>query len=780
MNYANFKAKVLRNLQDTGSTNFASADVDDAISDALRETTRHIPRIRRESFNIESRTGRSTSTSTGNLVDSNAPFSSSDVGKEIHNVTDQTWAVIISYSSTSQVGLSKDIMASGEYYEIFNPGCTENTQLNISNITDRLEGEEGIDHLEYPRGTKRNFTIDGDILTIIVDSVEDSQPVTSGLTQPNTEVLVWFKVKHKISQLTDLAGAVNLLAGYSAGATSMVLDGLQSTGTIEAEQEFTIANTRGTYRVTADATISGNAATISFYPPLESDVTNDTVVTFTGSTLTPSLEPLVAQLAAGLCAITEVMTLYQQSEAAITSVTLCTDAIAKIDAIAVRAISDIQSGRTEAAKVSAILDTANIEVDKIGARLTQMVTDIGSGRTELSDSPTALNAAKTALDAMAARVTAALADYALGKTEADKVAAIIALADAELDKIDAQINLSLTATTNGKTEADKMAAAITAAGTATSGVAARVTQGITDIGSARTAVGLGLTAITEADAEFDLMNAEVDDADTALTSANSLNNTVTDGGGAADFQNQAAAKIGAGNARATNGQIYLQKSSADFSNAGSDLGLASGEINAGLAKVREAQAKLEEAQADAAANQALLNNALGSLRNAQEYFRSSQGYFQEGTAEENLNSAYLALGSKELEAGISKLREAQGYIEESNAHTAINTSYINTCIAELRAAGGYLQEAQGYVMEANTRLSANNGLLGDARTELSVAQTRMQEGRSSLEKAAHQLQIMRAGQVMESWGRNQETDAVRKISALAPVKNRTSHVYARS
>src|SRR3990167_7143759 len=280
LSYTAFRDNIEAKLQDSTNTNFSTAELDTFISDACREAGRYVPHIVQVSFTLESRFGTASSTSSGNLVDATeSQFVSGDVGKVLYNTTDKTWAVIKTYTSATTVALSKDIMASGESYEIYNAGCTQNNQVSLSNIDDYLD----IEKVEYPIGTNRNWEIDGTVLTIDVYYVPDSKVLSSG-TQPDTEVLVRFKKRHLISQLTDLLGAVNNAPGYSAGDTSMAINSIQSTGTIETGQEFTIANTRGTYTVTADATISGNAATITFFPGLESSVANSVVVTFTQST----------------------------------------------------------------------------------------------------------------------------------------------------------------------------------------------------------------------------------------------------------------------------------------------------------------------------------------------------------------------------------------------------------------------------------------------------------------------------------------------------------------
>jgi len=63
--------------------------------------------------------GTATSTSAGKLVDTAATFASSDVGRVLHNTTDNTWATIVEFISATQVALSSDIMANTEAYDIY-------------------------------------------------------------------------------------------------------------------------------------------------------------------------------------------------------------------------------------------------------------------------------------------------------------------------------------------------------------------------------------------------------------------------------------------------------------------------------------------------------------------------------------------------------------------------------------------------------------------------------------------------------------------------------------
>lgn len=291
--YAELKATV-EDITDTiGTSALADAVLETIIADtmiaAFRELARYSPHLVIETFQVESRTGEATSDTASALVDTtSSQFLSTDVGKVVYNSDDKTWAIVTAYVSTSQLTLSKDIFPDGnEAYEIYNKGCANAKQINIEDVTDYL----WIEAVEYPIGKRRNWELNGDILTIGINFT----PEDTSESDADKDVHVYFAKRHKVSQLTTLTGAVNLIAGYTAGSTSMVLDALQTSGTIEAGQEFTIASTRGTYRVTAAATITTSAATISFFPGLESTVADGTVVTFKSSTLTEVLEPLVTE-----------------------------------------------------------------------------------------------------------------------------------------------------------------------------------------------------------------------------------------------------------------------------------------------------------------------------------------------------------------------------------------------------------------------------------------------------------------------------------------------------
>ena len=307
LTYAEIRDLIEQKLQDTSNATWATGEIDGYIRDALKSIAQFKPHITRESFRIESRFGTATTTTASKLVDSTkSQFVSGDVDKVVFNDTDNTWAVITAFDSATILSLSKDIMASGEEYKIFNKDSRSNREINIENIGDYLD----ILNVEYPTmrvpASYQKFSIYGKILELQPSvALADSDPTKSPAV--DTEVFIFVARAERLNIMTDLAGAVNLVAGYAVESTSMVVDGLQASGTIYENTEFTIATARGIYRTTANATIATNEATISFWPGLANAVSNNDVVTFVGSTLSASLEDVLIDWATGLCMINKAM-----------------------------------------------------------------------------------------------------------------------------------------------------------------------------------------------------------------------------------------------------------------------------------------------------------------------------------------------------------------------------------------------------------------------------------------------------------------------------------------
>jgi len=300
--YSAMTALIATKLQSAGTMDFSVAEMDSQIEDCLKELSSYQAHLIPIVFKIESRYGTCSTTSANNLVDTTkGQFLADDHTKEkvVHNVTDDTWAVIASYAGTSSVGVSLDIFQEDDQYRIYNKRCWNQKQIFIGDLTDWGK----IGSVEYPIGAKRNWEILGnEILELKVDTVEDSNSGSTVTTEPIVNVLVRFNRAHVLCQLTDLSA--RFASTTVAGDTVLLAGSLQASGTIEAGDEFYIGSQRPIYVVRADTVITANTATISFYPPLEDTVTSTaTVITFVKSSLLQQQEDVFADLVAARLAI---------------------------------------------------------------------------------------------------------------------------------------------------------------------------------------------------------------------------------------------------------------------------------------------------------------------------------------------------------------------------------------------------------------------------------------------------------------------------------------------
>ena len=288
------------------TTTYPDAKVTIQLEKAIKRLSDDLPYVRKVSYYIESRTGTATTDTSDALVDTTEEqFLTTDALKVVHNTTNNTWALVTDAQygvSGDKLILSKDIMVDGdEDYEIYNKGCTSKYQVNIEDTTDYVGGNHGVIAVEYPVGQRRNFTVDGDILTIAADSVADSK-----VEEPaaDTEVLIWFETRHRVLQFTDLAGTVD--GTVAAGATTFTIAAVGSGTDVIKEDTlffFYLSTVRGTYKIKSDLTLSGGGGVIIFYPGLESAPADGAVVSFIGSTLDKGQERLIVELAASYSAL---------------------------------------------------------------------------------------------------------------------------------------------------------------------------------------------------------------------------------------------------------------------------------------------------------------------------------------------------------------------------------------------------------------------------------------------------------------------------------------------
>ena len=309
--YSSMRDLIEQKLQDTSNNTWTAPELDLYITEGLREIAQYHPHILRFEFNLESRRGTATSTTTDSLTDAtNDQFLASDVGKWIYNQTDRTWAEVTTYTDAENLVLSKDIMVSGEGYQMFNKGCSDRREFNIragqnadSNIGSRVMDYLWIDKIEYPILQNPPSYLqegqweekEGQIIYLKVDGEPDNTKNTSA----RDEVWVYFACRHKLSQLGTYVGKVDLIAGYAAGSTSIVVDDLTESEAIEKGQEFTIDGVRGIYVADHPRTVTGGELTASFWPPLLDAATNDDNVRFVSNTMDFKLEGLFADLVTG-------------------------------------------------------------------------------------------------------------------------------------------------------------------------------------------------------------------------------------------------------------------------------------------------------------------------------------------------------------------------------------------------------------------------------------------------------------------------------------------------
>ena len=300
--YAAMTTLIVERLQSSGTADFAVALIDNGLTQSLAELSEIQPHLLPVVFNVEGRKGRSTSTSADNLVDTtNGQFLAGDATDEkvIHNTTDNSRAVVLSYSSTAQIGISSDIMTIDDQYKMYNKQCWNHKQIYIGDVPNY----QSIHSVEYPIGERRNWKRYDRILEIDKDVIPDTNSNTAKITNlPDDEVMVRFIKPHALPNLTDWAG--KMAATAAVGATSISSTSWQSAGTINEGAEFTVENHRSTYVVAASATIAANTVAITFYPPLESAVSSTAwVITIRKTTLEPQYEEMVADLASARIAL---------------------------------------------------------------------------------------------------------------------------------------------------------------------------------------------------------------------------------------------------------------------------------------------------------------------------------------------------------------------------------------------------------------------------------------------------------------------------------------------
>ncbi len=133
------------------------------------------------------------------------------------------------------------------------------------------------------------------------------------------------------------------------------------------------------------------------------------ILTSGASTLTPELEPIVVNLAAGNAALNWVGAGRTQIAATVANITSADTALFTMTADISRAITDLASVRTQ---LTAMIPAVGGALGQVDARVDQAVTDVGNARIAFTATETAIATNISTLDA---RITQALADLTSGR-----------------------------------------------------------------------------------------------------------------------------------------------------------------------------------------------------------------------------------------------------------------------------------------------------------------------------------------------------------------------------
>ncbi|KKK74041.1 hypothetical protein LCGC14_2887750, partial [marine sediment metagenome] len=132
--YAETRDLVEQIYQDTGNSIAGTVEWDYWIEEGLKKFSTYRPHIIEVVFKIESRYGEDNVGTSSKLSDTTkSQFLAIDATDEkvVHNITDNTYAVVLAQDSTSVLSISADIFDVNEGYRIYNKRCWKNNQINI-------------------------------------------------------------------------------------------------------------------------------------------------------------------------------------------------------------------------------------------------------------------------------------------------------------------------------------------------------------------------------------------------------------------------------------------------------------------------------------------------------------------------------------------------------------------------------------------------------------------------------------------------------------------------
>lgn len=443
-----------------------------------------------------------------------------------------------------------------------------------------------------------------------VESDEDGADTADATHYWHSPVWLYCAKVHRLNEMTDLAGQVDLSAGYADRLKTIHIDTLQTSGTIKKGTTFTFATIDGVYTITEDATIASNECDIKFYPGLGAAVADDDALTFETSTLTPALERLLADLVAARAAINWVGKGRTQLVEAVSDIDRSIGALGDMSARIGKSVDDIASARTEAGRIATTVTLANAETDKMATEVALAVADLASGRTEADKIPAAITNAGTALGNVAAQITLQVADIASGRTEAAKTVALISSANTAIGLMNAQVDAALNALQSGV------------------GYINTIPQGGRP----------DREYLQYAGRYIEIARGYFAEATAYLTQARS------DESVAESYAGLAAAEMQSAAAYVGSAQGYLAQAAGDEGAARAYAGLAGAEVQSAIGYLQTAGGYLAEGRADNMASQAYVGLSTGELRAAQTSLNESMGFIRNATA--RMNTARMFQGFK--------------------------------------------------------------------------------------------------------------------------------------
>ena len=277
----------------------------------------------------------------------------------------------------------------------------------------------------------------------------------------------------------------------------------------------------------------------------------------------------------------------------------------------------------------------------------------GDGRTQIEEAIGSVALLNASVGTMTARLEQSKADTASMR---DKTAGLLSNTNDILEKVESTLNTALGSLSTATTAIGNIDISAELDGTDTA-----LDEAIEDVVIARDALAANTDKVTAAITDVD---DGIEAAKTALTSADELNNTITEAGNAESMLHSSAT-----------GRLNIaQTALSELAGLTSSGALLTSSTNVATGQLNIASITLSKARA-------IISNYA------------------------NQASQYSAIGGREVIAANSYIAEARVAISE--AVNAIN-AYSNAATKEIQIANGYLNQANGYAREISSKLNVAN------------------------------------------------------------------------